>query len=525
MGLEATRPAVGGVTYARPAATASAGFKFVPVQQTRPPRPASPAAPVITTQPSGLTAIAGQTVTFSVVATGGVGLTHQWRAGGAAVDGATSATYTLCAPRTSVVLSCVVTNSAGVATVSADALLTVVREPVITSSPRSVVAVLGTAVSFAVETAGVGLSHQWQRDGIDLVDARGPTYAFRAPRADYLSSSAVYCCVVSNIAGSVTSAPATLAVVVPPVVLVEPEARTAEVGSSSTFCISPTLAVGDGQSYQWQRNGVAIDGATNVAYTTPPATKADLAASPIEMRCRVTNEAGATVSKAALWTITPAAKPAISTQPVSQSAAPGTSVVFSVVASGVPSAPPSVAAVDDDMQVHDPLDVPEDDAVAVAVRRVAQSPPDAPADGTAAHLAGAALAVFRGLATTWSGVVAAAATRTRGAGVGVPSVAGLTFASVVDWLSATQTGVDVDLKVARMRRSACACRGVCPTPWACGATQALMLENGLLACLSDLLGIAAARDDGAEIASVLRFVLTLPVRHARRASSLASRTL
>src|ERR1700757_2262056 len=51
-----------------------------------------PAAPTITTQPANQTVVAGQTVTFTVVATGSA-LSYQWNKNGAAISGGTSSTY------------------------------------------------------------------------------------------------------------------------------------------------------------------------------------------------------------------------------------------------------------------------------------------------------------------------------------------------------------------------------------------------------------------------------------------------
>jgi hypothetical protein len=55
--------------------------------------PAS-AAPTITTQPANQTVTAGQTATFSVVATGGASLSYQWQQNGTAIPGATANSYT-----------------------------------------------------------------------------------------------------------------------------------------------------------------------------------------------------------------------------------------------------------------------------------------------------------------------------------------------------------------------------------------------------------------------------------------------
>jgi len=73
-------------------------------------------APSITTQPASRTVTAGQTASFSVVATGSAPLAYQWRKNNVAISGATSASYTT--PPTSssdngAQFSVVVSNSAG----------------------------------------------------------------------------------------------------------------------------------------------------------------------------------------------------------------------------------------------------------------------------------------------------------------------------------------------------------------------------------------------------------------------------
>ncbi len=58
------------------------------------------AAPTITTQPGNQTVTAGQTATFTVVATGTAPLTYQWQKNGVNVSGATAASYTTAATTT-----------------------------------------------------------------------------------------------------------------------------------------------------------------------------------------------------------------------------------------------------------------------------------------------------------------------------------------------------------------------------------------------------------------------------------------
>jgi len=94
-----------------------------------------PTAPLITTQPASQTVTAGQMATFSVVAAGGAPLSYQWEKNGAAISGATSASYTT--PATVLAdsgsqFAVVVSNSVGSVT-SNSATLTVTADATATS--------------------------------------------------------------------------------------------------------------------------------------------------------------------------------------------------------------------------------------------------------------------------------------------------------------------------------------------------------------------------------------------------------
>ncbi len=88
---------------------------------------AAAVAPSITAQPVSQSVIAGQTATFSVTATGTAPLSYQWRRNGAAVSGATSASYTTSATTSAdngAQFTVAVGNSAG-SVISSAATLTV----------------------------------------------------------------------------------------------------------------------------------------------------------------------------------------------------------------------------------------------------------------------------------------------------------------------------------------------------------------------------------------------------------------
>jgi hypothetical protein len=87
---------------------------------------ATSSIPAITAQPQSQTVNVGQSTTFSVVATGTVPLSYVWKKDGAAIAGATSASYTIASAQTADAGSytVVVTNTVGSAT-SDPAVLTI----------------------------------------------------------------------------------------------------------------------------------------------------------------------------------------------------------------------------------------------------------------------------------------------------------------------------------------------------------------------------------------------------------------
>ena len=135
---------------------------------------AAAVAPAITSQPAAQTVAAGQTASFSVVATGTEPLAYQWQKNGSDIAGATSSMYTT--PATSIAdigaalaYSVVVTNSAGTVT-SSDASLAVLEAPAITVQPTAPSAITaGQTATFSVTATGTGpLTYQWKKNGINI---------------------------------------------------------------------------------------------------------------------------------------------------------------------------------------------------------------------------------------------------------------------------------------------------------------------------------------------------------------------
>jgi sugar lactone lactonase YvrE len=170
-------------------------------------------APVLTQQPRSVAVLAGSPVTLSVTASGSNSFTYQWRKYGVAVAGATNASLTLSGSASDAGNYDVqVGNALGTAT-SAVAQVTVVSAasaPVITLQPAARSAVAGGAVSMEVGAIGVPApSVQWRKNGVAVPGATTGILSIAAAQA---ADAGSYDAVLTNTAGSVTSASAVLRV-------------------------------------------------------------------------------------------------------------------------------------------------------------------------------------------------------------------------------------------------------------------------------------------------------------------------
>lgn len=92
-----------------------------------------------------------------------------------------------------------------------------------------------------------------------------------------------------------------------PAISAQPASLTVPVGASATFSVSASGSTP--LSYQWQRNGVTISGATQASYTLSGAQQSDSGA---QFRAVVTNDFGSATSSAATLTVTTNTPPSVS---------------------------------------------------------------------------------------------------------------------------------------------------------------------------------------------------------------------
>ncbi|MBW4039730.1 MAG: hypothetical protein HIU91_12850 [Acidobacteria bacterium] len=284
--------------------------------------------PTIAVQPVAQTVTVGQPAVFSVAATGTGPLTYQWYRSGGVIAGATQSSYTTAATSSEdsgATFSVIVSNAAGSVT-SVVAGLTVNTPPSITIQPTAATVTLGQPATFFTAATGTApLNYQWYDGGVAIAGATSRYYTTAATVSG--SNGSAYTVVVTNAAGSVTSAVATLSVNSPPVITLQPNSQTATAGQTASFTVAATGTAP--LSYQWFRNGAAISGATASAYTTPATVSGDSGAL---FTVTVTNAAGTVTSVAATLTVN--SPPTITMQPMSETVTVPQTASFSVIVTG-----------------------------------------------------------------------------------------------------------------------------------------------------------------------------------------------
>jgi len=198
----------------------------------------------------------------------------------------------------------VVSNSAGSVT-SSPATLTVSpasMAPTITMQPVNQTVIAGQTATFTVTAIGVApLSYQWRKNLTAVNGANAPSYT--TPATSITDNGAKFDLIVSNSLGTATSNQAILTVnsaPVAPTITTQPANQTITAGQTATFSV---VATGTAPlTYQWQKNGSAVSGATATSYTSPVATTAD---SGELFRVVVTNSAGNVTSNSATLTVNP----------------------------------------------------------------------------------------------------------------------------------------------------------------------------------------------------------------------------
>jgi hypothetical protein len=251
----------------------------------------------------------GSTYLWIGIAPGVTPNTIVWKKDGQVVPNATAASLTIgnFTLASAGVYTAEVTTAAGTF-ISRPIELTLHNQgvsPVITRSPASVAQRVGQSASFQVQVRGESpMEYQWKKNGINIPNATSGAYQLWNLTAAHAGDYAVE---VTNSAGSVVSAVATLVVEQPgssgvPTILRHPSTRSLYANAGSAE-LSVQVADTEAVTYQWYKDEALIPNATS-AYHYVSASDLSVGSTG-SYKVVVTNAAGSSTSETATVTRLP----------------------------------------------------------------------------------------------------------------------------------------------------------------------------------------------------------------------------
>ncbi len=168
--------------------------------------------------------------------------------------------------------------------------------PAITAQPQNQIVPPGSNATFSVTATGAApLSYQWRFNSTNISGATTNPLMLTSVQ---FTNAGNYSVLVTNIAGSVTSAVAVLTVSnQPPGITTQPQNQNVFVGQDANFSVTATGALP--LSYQWRFSGTNIPGANANAYTRTNAQTNDAG----NYLVVITNISGAITSAVATLTV------------------------------------------------------------------------------------------------------------------------------------------------------------------------------------------------------------------------------
>jgi hypothetical protein len=289
-----------------------------------------PPSPIISTHPSSLTTLQGNSATFEVQASG-ESISYQWYKNGLEIIGAKNNILTIqkvsmedAADYTVVIKS---TNGSDPITSNAAKLNFTFALPDVSINEN------GTTTLNA-NVLGEGLKYQWMKNGVPILGQTSSVLTFDKVKPEQSGSYSVVLTDQNN--KEHTSQNSKIDVNPLPVISSQPSNVSVYEGGNATMRVTTK---GYSQSFQWNKDGIPIPGETKNTLSFSDVISRDQG----DYTVTITNSAGTITSRSARLRVLSSISgnensgntaPSITTQPISQTIADGGNAVLSVSATG-----------------------------------------------------------------------------------------------------------------------------------------------------------------------------------------------
>ena len=176
-------------------------------------------------------------------------------------------------------------------------------QPTIASPPANQTIPQGQSATFSVNVGGLApFSYQWRFNGFNLPGKTATNLLINPVTTNDAGS---YTVVVTNISGSITSAPASLTVITQPVITTPPQSQSNLVGTTFYFSVAATSA--GPLTYQWRMDGTPLVNSAHFTGCQSNAFKVSAAqlSNSGDYSVVVANAAGSVTSSVAVLTVAP----------------------------------------------------------------------------------------------------------------------------------------------------------------------------------------------------------------------------
>ena len=243
--------------------------------------------PTIVSQPNDVD-INENTDGYISVSVSGLELSYQWYKDGTLIKDATASTlsFSKVGREASGLYYCIVQNSAG--SVQTNTVkVCIITYPAIVTQPSDIEIGEYSMGSLSVSAEGERLTYQWYKDGTLIEGATESTLIFTNIQASTIGN---YYCIIKNPVGIVQTDTVSVSISLKPAIEVEPSDININRGCNGSISV---VASGSDLTYQWYKDGVLVEGATESILEFPNIQKKSQGS----YYCIVTNSNGSTQTK------------------------------------------------------------------------------------------------------------------------------------------------------------------------------------------------------------------------------------